>query len=138
MQLVGRSVLWTASPIEGWFNLSGNQSKSHLVHETSSSDSDWRKTERVLLVRQQASRSATSEDFTEIEGLAVAAGSLVVSHISAVRKIPHPATFLGSGKVLEIVDLVNALAVDVVILDHDATPVQERNLEQAFHCRVID
>jgi len=138
LQLVGRSVLWTASPIEGWFNLSGNQSKSHLVHETSSSDSDWRKTERVLLVRQQASRSATSEDFTEIEGLAVAAGSLVVSHISAVRKIPHPATFLGSGKVLEIVDLVNALAVDVVILDHDATPVQERNLEQAFHCRVID
>lgn len=101
-------------------------------------DSDQIKSERVLLVRQQTFRLAVSEDFTEIEGLAVAAGSQVVAHISAVRKIPHPATFLGSGKVLEISELVDKLAVDVVILDHNATPVQERNLEQAFHCRVID
>ena len=101
-------------------------------------DSDRIKSERVLLVRQQPFRLAVSEDFTEIEGLAVAAGSQVVAHISAVRKIPHPATFLGSGKVLEISELVDKLAVDVVILDHNATPVQERNLEQAFHCRVID
>ncbi len=101
-------------------------------------DSDRIKSERVLLVRQQAFRLAVSEDFTEIEGLAVAAGSQVVAHISAVRKIPHPATFLGSGKVFEISELVDKLAVDVVILDHNATPVQERNLEQAFHCRVID
>ena len=104
----------------------------------SGSGSDWCKPERVLLVRQQAFRSAISEDFAEIQGLAVAAGSQVVSHISAVRKIPHPATFLGSGKVLEITELVKKLAVDVVILDHNATPVQERNLEQALHCRVID
>ena len=101
-------------------------------------DSDRIKSERVLLVRQQTFRLAVSEDFTEIEGLAVAAGSQVVAHISAVRKIPHPATFLGSGKVLEITELVDKLAVDVVILDHNATPVQERNLEQALHCRVID
>jgi len=101
-------------------------------------DTDRIKSERVLLVRQQAFRLAVSEDFTEIEGLAVAAGSQVVAHISAVRKIPHPATFLGSGKVLEISELVDKLAVDVVILDHNATPVQERNLEQALHCRVID
>ena len=101
-------------------------------------DSDQIKSERVLLVRQQTFRLAVSEDFTEIEGLAVAAGSQVVAHISAVRKIPHPATFLGSGKVVEISELVDKLAVDVVILDHNATPVQERNLEQAFHCRVID
>ena len=101
-------------------------------------DSDRIKSERVLLVRQQTFRLAISEDFTEIEGLAVAAGSQVVAHISAVRKIPHPATFLGSGKVVEISELVDKLAVDVVILDHNATPVQERNLEQAFHCRVID
>jgi len=104
----------------------------------SGSGSDWCKPERVLLVRQQAFRSAISEDFAEIQGLAVAAGSQVVCHISAVRKIPHPATFLGSGKVLEITELVKKLAVDVVILDHNATPVQERNLEQALHCRVID
>lgn len=101
-------------------------------------DSDRIKSERVLLVRQQTFRLAVPEDFTEIEGLAVAAGSQVVAHISAVRKIPHPATFLGSGKVVEISELVDKLAVDVVILDHNATPVQERNLEQAFHCRVID
>ena len=101
-------------------------------------DSDRIKSERVLLVRQQTFRLAVSEDFTEIEGLAVAAGSQVVAHISAVRKIPHPATFLGSGKVLEISELVDKLAVDVVILDHNCLLYKERNLEQAFHCRVID
>ncbi len=137
-QLLGLAVLRTALPAEGWFRLSVNRSKNHSVHVASGSGSDWFKPERVLLVRQQASRSAISEDFAEIQGLAVAAGSQVVSHISAVRKIPHPATFLGSGKVLEITELVKKLAVDVVILDHNATPVQERNLEQAFHCRVID
>ncbi|PDH40773.1 MAG: GTPase HflX [Candidatus Thioglobus sp. MED-G25] len=118
--------------------MSVNRSKGHSVHVASGFDSDRIKSERVLLVRQQTFRLAVSEDFTEIEGLAVAAGSQVVAHISAVRKIPHPATFLGSGKVVEISELVDKLAVDVVILDHNATPVQERNLEQAFHCRVID
>ena len=137
-QLLGLAVLRTALPAEGWFRLSVNRSKNHSVHVASGSGSDWFKPERVLLVRQQAFRSAISEDFTEIQGLAVAAGSQVVCHISAVRKIPHPATFLGSGKVLEITELVKKLAVDVVILDHNATPVQERNLEQALHCRVID
>ena len=137
-QLLGLAVLRTALPAEGWFRLSVNRSKNHSVQVASGSGSDWFKPERVLLVRQQAFRSAISEDFAEIQGLAVAAGSQVVSHISAVRKIPHPATFLGSGKVLEITELVKKLAVDVVILDHNATPVQERNLEQAFHCRVID
>ena len=137
-QLLGLAVLRTALPAEGWFRLSVNRSKNHSVHVASGSGSDWFKPERVLLVRQQAFRSAIPEDFTEIQGLAVAAGSKVVCHISAVRKIPHPATFLGSGKVLEITELVKKLAVDVVILDHNATPVQERNLEQAFHCRVID
>ena len=137
-QLLGLAVLRTALPAEGWFRLSVNRSKNHSVHVASGSGSDWFKPERVLLVRQQAFRSAISEDFAEIQGLAVAAGSQVVCHISAVRKIPHPATFLGSGKVLEITELVKKLAVDVVILDHNATPVQERNLEQALHCRVID
>jgi len=89
-------------------------------------------------VRQQSYRSAIFEDFSEIEGLAAAAGSHVVAHVSAVRKVPHPATFLGSGKVLEVAELVDKLMVDVVILDHNATPVQERNLEQVLHCRVID
>ncbi len=137
-QLLVLAVLRTALPAEGWFRLGVNRSKNHSVQVASGSGSDWFKPERVLLVRQQASRSAISEDFAEIQGLAVAAGSQVVSHISAVRKIPHPATFLGSGKVLEITELVKKLAVDVVILDHNATPVQERNLEQALHCRVID
>ena len=83
-QLLGLAVLRTALPAEGWFRLSVNRSKNHSVHVASGSGSDWFKPERVLLVRQQAFRSAISEDFTEIEGLAAAAGSQVVAHVSAV------------------------------------------------------
>ncbi|HJP10120.1 MAG TPA: GTPase HflX, partial [Arenicellales bacterium] len=94
--------------------------------------------ERVVLVHQSKRRSITSLEFAELEGLALAAGADVVARVTAVRRVPHPATFVGSGKATEIARSVQSNNADLVILDQAATPVQERNLESVVECRVID
>ena len=50
----------------------------------------------------------------------------------------RPATFLGTGKVEELAQEVKARDVSLVIMDCALSPVQQRNLEQAFGCKLID
>jgi len=51
---------------------------------------------------------------------------------------PRPATLLGSGKVAEIAQRVAEHEVGLVILDHAVSPIQQRNLERAWDCKVLD
>ncbi len=60
-------------------------------------------------------------------------GSETVS-LSAIR----PATYLGKGKVEAIGAEVKAESIDLVVMDCALSPVQQRNLERAFGCKVID
>src|SRR5690606_7826295 len=92
--------------------------------------------ERAILVRQ--GQSATEADLEELKGLAEAAGALVVATVVSHRRFPVAGTFIGSGKVAELADLVAREEADVVVFDQELTPVQERNLERAVKCRVID
>ena len=51
---------------------------------------------------------------------------------------PDPATYVGKGKADELRDLVDALDIDVVIIDDELTPAQQRNLETLFNVDVVD
>lgn len=51
---------------------------------------------------------------------------------------PSPATLLGGGKLEELAVKVEEQGVGLVVVDHALTPVQQRNLEQALKCKVID
>ena len=64
--------------------------------------------------------------------LDVRAGEIV-----RIRKIT-PATLFGTGKVEELAALVRAAEAEAVVVDDDLTPVQQRNLEKAWECKVID
>jgi GTP-binding protein HflX len=57
--------------------------------------------------------------------------------VAPLRKLT-PATLFGSGKVAEIGDLVRMAEADVAVVDDALTPVQQRNLEKAWNCKVID
>ena len=59
------------------------------------------------------------------------------AEIARVRRVV-PATLFGKGKVDEIAALVRAAEADVVVIDDALTPVQQRNLEQAWEAKVID
>ena len=58
----------------------------------------------------------------------------IVAPISQIR----PATYLGKGKVEEIVGLVSTHAVELVVMDCALSPVQQRNLEKAWNTKVLD
>jgi GTP-binding protein HflX len=55
-----------------------------------------------------------------------------------VRPVADAATLLGHGKVEELKELADALHADVLIVDHELTPTQQRNLENATGIKVID
>ena len=74
----------------------------------------------------------------EAVGLARAINLEIVHAESFVLARPKPATLLGGGVVARIHDLVEAEDIGVAIVDAALTPVQQRNLERAWNCKVID
>ncbi|WP_035267336.1 GTPase HflX [Ahrensia sp. 13_GOM-1096m] len=82
-------------------------------------------------------RSA-AERLVEAEGLALAI-DLVIAHSAVINVAkPRPATLLGSGKVIELAEIVKAENAKLVVIDHALTPVQQRNLEKELHAKVVD
>ena len=74
----------------------------------------------------------------ELERLAKTAGATVLGkHAQQVRNVT-PATLIGRGKVDEIQASIKQLDANLVIVDEDLTPAQQRNLETAFKVRVVD
>ena len=74
----------------------------------------------------------------ELERLAKTAGASVLGKHSQQIKNVTPATLIGRGKVDEIQKTLQQAHADLVIIDEDLTPAQQRNLESAFKIRVID
>jgi len=94
--------------------------------------------ERALLVHLEGQNPEAREDPQEFQELALSAGADIVSLVTVARHQPTAKYLIGSGKVEELRDLVNAEQVDLVIFNHTLTPSQERNLERVFECRVLD
>jgi GTP-binding protein HflX len=78
------------------------------------------------------------ESLEELAELAAGAGAEVVGRAMQTRPGPEAATLIGQGKVEELRVQVQSDAADVLIFDHDLTPTQQRNLEKAAGCKVID
>jgi GTP-binding protein HflX len=74
----------------------------------------------------------------ELEGLAEAAGAVVVGQLVQRREAPDATTFLGKGKVDELKELAGNRKADVVVFDNDLSPGQVRNLERALDRKVLD
>lgn len=84
-----------------------------------------------------ATRSPAAR-LAEAEGLARAISLEVVQSGLVPFKQYRPATLFGKGKVDEVAGMVKAGEIGLVIVDHPLTPVQQRNLEKAWNCKVLD
>ncbi|MGL4488065.1 MAG: GTPase HflX [Rhizobiaceae bacterium] len=74
----------------------------------------------------------------EAAGLALAI-ELDVVHKSVIKlNRPRPATLLGGGSVETLSELIQSEEIELAIVDHGLTPVQQRNLERAWKIKVID
>ncbi len=82
--------------------------------------------------------SEIKENLCELEELVVAAGGEVVA--STVQVLPswNPSTLIGSGKVQEIKEMVAESGAQIVVIDHQLSGIQSRNLQEEIKARVID
>ena len=79
-----------------------------------------------------------AESLAEIQLLASSAGVTAKDIVRGKRDRPDSAFYAGKGKVDQIAESVAAHQAQLVIFNHELSPVQERNLEKRLHCRVVD
>ncbi len=94
--------------------------------------------ERAILVRIGLGSPVDTDELAEFAALARSAGAVPVATIIGSRKTPDARFFIGSGKAEEIRLRVAADEVELVLIDHDLSPSQERNLEELIGRRVLD
>ena len=92
---------------------------------------------RRTLLLQIELRQKANPDAQELSELARSAQLVVAAVITVKRDAPHPRWFVGSGKVDELAQLLRMHSADIVLVNHDLSPAQQRNLEQALDCRLI-
>ncbi|WP_376710133.1 GTPase HflX [Pseudochrobactrum lubricantis] len=74
----------------------------------------------------------------EAAGLARAIDLKIIDSFLVQTSQPRPATLLGTGKVEDIAERIEREEIELVIVDHPLTPVQQRNLEREWKVKVID
>ena len=97
------------------------------------------KQEKVILVGiagEDAEEALSS--LMELEELAGTAGAKVLEIFIQSRDLPHPGTYLGSGRLAELKERVKELEADGIICDDELSPAQNRNLEDALQVKVMD
>lgn len=99
--------------------------------------------ERVALVgmqfyRNRGGRYALEDYLDELSMLAQTAGGEEVVRFTQNAQAPDPRTYVGRGKAEEIAVAVKEQGIDTVVFDDELSPSQQRNLEEALQCKVID
>ena len=96
--------------------------------------------ERVVLcgVWTEGTVEDADNSIRELAALAETAGSTVLAGLIQRRQKPDTATFLGSGKAIELRDIVIAEGADTVVCDGELSPSQRRALEDIVKVKVID
>lgn len=92
---------------------------------------------RRAVLLQVDLRRQDNPDQEEFAELARSAEIDVVQVENAKRDAPHPRWFIGSGKVDELKTLLAWADASLLLINHDLSPGQQRNLEQALNCRMI-
>jgi GTPase len=96
--------------------------------------------ERVVLIGvwTEGDEAHAELSLRELALLAETAGSQILEGLIQRRSKPDPATYVGSGKVLELRDVVISSGADTVICDGELAPSQLRRLEEIVQVKVID
>lgn len=92
----------------------------------------------AILVGLDFGSAAHKDSLKELEQLAISAKIEVLAVVEGKRSRPDPTTYIGSGKVDEISQLLSQNEASLVIFNHDLSPAQQRNLSLHLNCNVID
>tara|TARA_R110000868_G_scaffold17258_1_gene75987 strand:- start:80282 stop:81586 length:1305 start_codon:yes stop_codon:yes gene_type:complete len=94
--------------------------------------------ERAVLVHLDLRREDERENLGEFKELVLSAGGDPVAYVSGRRDAPHSKFFVGTGKLEEIRQHIIDNDAELVLFNHALSPSQERNIEAALSCRVLD
>ncbi len=93
----------------------------------------------VGVVTQEQDSNKVNEYLDELEFLAETAGAITQRRFTQKLASPHPKTFVGTGKLKEILDYVKANDIQIIIFDDELSPSQTRNIETSFKdIKVLD
>jgi GTP-binding protein HflX len=92
----------------------------------------------IGVVTRDQDRDKSTEYLDELEFLTTTAGGIVVKRFSQNLDKPNPKTFLGTGKIKEVLEFIEAEKIQTVIFDDELSPAQERNISKIFNCKILD
>ena len=93
--------------------------------------------ERAILVQLALHGVGAEEALAEFADLALSAGAEVCGYVVSTRASPDAKYYVGLGKAEEIREQVLAHEAELVLVNHELSPSQERNLERLLECRVV-
>lgn len=96
------------------------------------------KTIIVGIVNKDQNQNKSSEYLDELEFLTLTAGSVVDKRFIQKINTPNPSTFIGSGKMNEILSYVRSNDINTIIFDDELSPAQERNISKILNIKVLD
>lgn len=82
--------------------------------------------------------SEIKENLCELEELVLAAGGEVIGSTVQVLPSYNPSSLIGSGKVQEIKEMVQESKCQLVVVDHQLSGIQSRNLQEEIGCKILD
>ena len=94
--------------------------------------------ERAVLVSVDTGEFDVESSLAELTELAKTAGAEVICEMTQKREAPEPGTYLGRGKLEELSDFCENEKPDLVIIDGELSPAQQKNIETITDVRVID
>ncbi|MCW5518307.1 GTPase HflX [Aureitalea sp. L0-47] len=101
-------------------------------------DIAYEKTILIGLITRQQDADKSTEYLDELEFLAYTAGGEVMKRFVQKMDMPNPKTFIGSGKMEEVLDFVKEHDIGTAIFDDELSPAQQKNIERILKCKIID
>lgn len=89
-------------------------------------------------VTESASQDSGEDSMAELAELVKTAGAVVVGTLLQKRELIHPGTYVGTGKVAEIAELIAERGATGIVCDDELSPAQLKNLEAALDTKVMD
>lgn len=99
---------------------------------------NYENTVLIGIVTGKQNADTLKEYLDELEFLSFTAGGKVIQRFTQALATPHPKTFIGSGKMQEVLAYIKENDVSTVIFDDELTPAQQGNIEKLLRCKILD
>ena len=101
-------------------------------------DFSLEKTILIGVITKDQDEVQSTEYLDELEFLTYTAGGEVVKRFKQKMEVPHPKTFIGTGKMQEVQNFIKENEIGTAIFDDELSAAQERNISKILECKVLD